>query len=173
MRMTYEMYTKEVLKHFKHPRNMGKIENPDGVGKVGNLICGDEMWLYIKVKRDKKGRDIISDIKFQTFGCVAAVSTSSMVTTLAKGKTLDEALKITRSDVAKALGGLPAIKQHCSVLAADALTEAIYDYLSKNKLPISKDLLIMHDRIQQQTKEVEKKFKSYIKLEKRIWKVGK
>jgi len=171
MKMTQEMYSKEVLKHFKHPKNMGAIKNPDGVGKVGNQICGDVMWLYIKIKKDKKGRDIISDIKFQTFGCVAAISTSSMITTLARGKTLDEALKITRSDVANSLGGLPAVKRHCSVLAADALVEAAYDYLSKNKLPISAILQKSHERIQQQTKEVEEKFKDYVHLEKKIWKV--
>lgn len=108
---------------------------------------------------------------FAVHNCVAAISTSSMITSLAKGKTLDEALKITRSDVASALGGLPAVKQHCSVLAADALTEAIYDYLLKNKLPISDELKKSHERIQQQTKEVEEKFKDYVHLEKKIWKV--
>lgn len=170
MKMTYEMYTKEVIKHFRHPRNMGTIKNPDGIGKAGNQICGDEMWLYIKVKKGREGRDTISDLKFQTFGCVAAVATSSMMTTLAKGKTLDEALKITRIDIANALGGLPQIKQHCSVLAADALTEAVHDYLSKNKRPISNELKRNHERIQRQTKEVEKRFKKYIQLEKKIWK---
>jgi nitrogen fixation NifU-like protein len=165
MKMTYEMYTKEVLKHFKHPKNMGKIENPDGIGRVGNKICGDLMELYIKVK-EVKGKKIISDIKFQTFGCVAAISTSSMITSLAKGKTLEEALRITKSDITKSLGGLPAIKLHCSVLAADALSEAIYDYLSKNKLSISKELRQTHKRIQKDTKFVEERHKDYIKMEK-------
>ena len=168
--MTHGMYTKEVLKHFKHPKNMGRIENPDGVGKAGNQICGDEMFLYIKVK-EVKGKKIISDIRFQTFGCVSAIATSSMITTLAKGKSLEEALKISRTDIASALGGLPALKQHCSVLAADALVEAVYDYLSKNKLQISVDLQKSHERIQKQTEEVEKKFKDYVHLEKKIWKV--
>ena len=171
MKMTYEMYTKKVLEHFKHPKNMGVIDNPDGVGKVGNKICGDLMQLYIKVKKDKKDRNIISDIRFQTFGCVAAISTSSMITSLAKGKTLEEALKITRSDVASALGGLPAVKLHCSVLAADALTEAIYDYMVKNKLTIPEELQKSHERIQKQTEEVEEKFKDYTHLEKKIWKI--
>ncbi len=166
MRMTHEMYTKEVLKNFKHPKNMGAIKNPDGIGKVGNQICGDVMWLYIKVKKNR-----IADIKFQTFGCVAAISTSSMITTLAKGKTIDEALEITKSDVAKGLGGLPKIKLHCSVLAADALVEAVYDYMVKNKLPISEELQKSHERIQQQTEKVEEKFKDYVHLEKKIWKV--
>ncbi len=171
MKMTYETYTKEVLKHFKHPRNLGTIKNPDGVGKVGNQICGDLMHLYIKVKKDKKGKDTISDIRFQTFGCVAAISTSSMITTLAKEKSLEEALEITRSDVAKGLGGLPKIKLHCSVLAADALTEAIYNYMIKNRLTISEELQKSHERIQKQTHEVEEKHKDYIQLEKKIWNI--
>ncbi len=162
------MYTKEVLKNFKHPKNMGVIKNPDGIGKVGNQICGDVMYLYLKIKKDKKDRNIISDIKFQTFGCVTAIATSSMITTLAKGKPLDEALKITRTDIVNALGKLPAIKQHCSALAADALTEAVYDYLSKNRLPISKDLKETHERIQTQTEMVEEKHKDYLKMEKEL-----
>ncbi len=121
-----DMYTEKVLDHFKNPRNMGKMENPDGVGKVGNATCGDVMVIYIKVKDDK-----ISDIKFQTFGCVAAISSSSIATELVKGKTLDEALKLTRNDVANELGGLPAIKMHCSNLASDALKAAIEDYRKK------------------------------------------
>lgn len=167
--MDYQTYTKEVVKHFKCPKNLGRIENPDGVGKAGNQICGDEMFLYIKVKK-VKGKDIISDIKFQTFGCVAAIATSSMITSLAKGKTIEEALKITKGDITKSLGGLPAVKQHCSILAADALTEAIYDYLSKNKLPISKELKEAHERILRQTKEVEEKHKDYIKMEDKMFK---
>ncbi len=127
------------------------------------------MYLYIKVKKNKKGKYIISDIKFETFGCVAAIATSSMVTKLAKGKTVEEALKITKLEVAKSLGGLPKIKLHCSVLASDALTEAIYDYLTKNKLPITKELLKKHKRINKETEFVEEKFKDYIKMEKEIW----
>jgi len=124
--MTTDMYTEKVLDHFRNPRNMGKMENPDGVGKVGNPNCGDIMVIYIKVKDDR-----ISDIKFQTFGCTAAISSSSIATELVKGKTLDEALKLTRGDVANELGGLPAIKMHCSNLAADALKAAIEDYRKK------------------------------------------
>jgi nitrogen fixation NifU-like protein len=165
--MDYQTYTKKVVKHFKCPKNLGKIENADGFGKAGNQICGDEMFLYIKVKKDKRGREILSDIKFQTFGCVAAIATSSMITTLAKGKTIDEALKIGKKDITEALGGLPKIKQHCSILAADALTEAVYDYKSKNKLPISKELKEEHERIQKQTKEVEEAHKDYIKFERK------
>lgn len=165
--MSYGLYTKKVLQYFKHPKNMGRIKNPDGVGKVGNIICGDVMWLYIKVKKKR-----ISDIKFETFGCVAAIATSSMITELVKGKTIEQALKTTREDVANALGGLPKIKIHCSVLAADALAEAIYDYLSKNKQPVSKQLTERHERIQKETESIEKRYKDYIAMEKKIWKVG-
>ena len=120
------MYSEKVLDHFRNPRNVGEIEDPDGVGTVGNPVCGDVMSIYIKVNDDK-----ISDIKFKTFGCGAAIATTSMTTELAKGKTLDEALEITRQDVADELGGLPPVKMHCSNLAADALHKAIEDYRKK------------------------------------------
>jgi len=119
-------YTEKVMEHFRNPKNMGDMPDSDGVGEVGNPSCGDVMKVFIKVK---DGR--IADIKFQTFGCVAAVATSSMVTELAKGKTLDDAMKLTRADVAESLGGLPPIKMHCSNLAADALHEAVKDYRKK------------------------------------------
>lgn len=122
------MYTKKVLKHFTSPHNMGKMKNPDGVGEVGNIRCGDIMKLYIKVKND-----IIVDIKFETLGCAAAIATTSMITDLAKGKKINEALKISNNDVANALDGLPPIKMHCSNLAADALKEAVLDYQKKKK----------------------------------------
>ncbi|RLJ10220.1 MAG: iron-sulfur cluster assembly scaffold protein [Candidatus Aenigmatarchaeota archaeon] len=121
-------YSKKVMEHFLHPRNMGEIKNPDGIGKVGNPICGDVMWIYIKVSKNKQGKEIISDIKFQTFGCAAAIATSSMITELAKGKTLEDAMKISHRDVSNALGKLPPIKEHCSNLAIDALRAAIEDY---------------------------------------------
>ncbi len=121
-------YSKKVIEHFNNPRNMGEIKDPDGVGKVGNPICGDVMKVFIKVKDNK-----IADIKFKTLGCAAAIASSSMLTELAKGKTIKEALKITRMDIVKALGGLPEPKIHCSVLAQDALREAIKDYLSKKR----------------------------------------
>jgi len=170
--MANGIYTKEVMKYFKHPRNMGRIENADGFGKVGNLICGDLMQLYIKVVKNKKGQAIIKNIKFETFGCVAAIATSSMITTLVKGKTLEEALKVTKQDIVKSLGSLPQIKLHCSVLAADALSEAVYDYLKKNKLPISKELEERHKRITKDTEEIEGRYKDYIKMERKIWNVG-
>ncbi|AAB90674.1 Fe-S cluster assembly scaffold protein NifU [Archaeoglobus fulgidus] len=121
------MYSDKVFDHFQNPRNVGKIEDADGVGTVGNPVCGDLMTIYIKVKDNR-----IEDIKFQTFGCAAAIATSSMATEMAKGKTIEEALKITRDAVAEALGGLPKQKMHCSNLAADALRRAIVDYFRKN-----------------------------------------
>ena len=122
------MYSEKVMEHFKNPRNMGEIKDADGVGTVGNPVCGDMMTIYIKVKDNR-----LEDIKFKTFGCGAAIATSSMMTELAKGKTLEEALKITRANVADALDGLPPIKMHCSNLAADALHAAIEDYYKKQK----------------------------------------
>lgn len=125
------MYSEKVMDHFRNPRNMGEMENPDGVGKVGNPVCGDMMELYIKVEND-----VITDVKFMTFGCGAAIATSSMVTELVKGKTLDEALKISNATVAEALDGLPPVKMHCSVLAEDALKAAIEDYKTKKVQPV-------------------------------------
>jgi len=121
-------YSEKVLDHFRNPRNVGEIEDADGVGKVGNPVCGDLMWIYIKVGKNDKGEEIIEDIKFKTFGCGSAVSTSSMVTEMAKGLTLDKAYDITRQNVADELDGLPPIKMHCSNLAADALKAAIDNY---------------------------------------------
>ena len=123
-----EMYTEKVKDHFLNPRNVGEIKNPDGYGKVGNPVCGDVMAIYIKVKNNR-----ITDIKFKTFGCSAAIATSSVLTEMVKGKTIDEALKITRNDVANELDGLPLKKMHCSNLAADALQEAIKDYKNKRR----------------------------------------
>jgi len=121
-------YTEKVKDHFFHPRNVGEIKDADGIGTVGNPTCGDVMSIYIKVKDEK-----IEDIKFKTFGCAAAIATSSILTEMAKGKTLNEALNITRDDVANELGGLPAIKLHCSNLAADALRAAVDDYRKKKR----------------------------------------
>ncbi len=131
-------YNKKIIRYFTHPKNVGELKNPDGVGKVGNPICGDIMWVYIKVGNNKKGEKIIKNIKFKTMGCVAAIATSSMITELAKGKTLDKAGKITRKDIARNLGGLPPIKYHCSILAADALHKAIEDYRKKTKKILNK-----------------------------------
>lgn len=122
------MYTKKVIEHFTKPHNYGKIESADGIGKAGNPVCGDIMKIYIKIDEKKK---IIKDIKFETLGCAAAIATSSMITDLAKGKTLDEAMKITNQNVAENLEGLPPAKMHCSNLAATALREAINNYKSR------------------------------------------
>lgn len=122
-----QTYSKKVKENFLHPKNMGEMKNPDGVGKVGNPTCGDVMQVQIKVENNK-----IKDIKFKTFGCAAAIATSSMITQLAKGKTLDNAKKITQNDVAKSLKGLPPLKMHCSNLASDALKKAIEDYEGKD-----------------------------------------
>ena len=122
----WSLYSEKVMEHFRHPRNVGEIKNPDGIGHVGNPICGDIMELYIKVKNNK-----IIDAKFKTFGCGAAIATSSMITGMVKGKTIEEALKISNKAVVEALDGLPPVKMHCSVLAKDALKSAIDDYLGK------------------------------------------
>jgi len=145
--MANNAYSEKVIEHFRSPHNYGKIENPDGIGKVGNVVCGDVMFLYIKVEKDA-----IKDIKFETLGCAAAIATSSVVTDLAKGKTIKQALKLDNSAVIKSLGGLPLIKIHCSLLAVDALQEAIYDYLSKNKKPVSEKLKKAHQRAQKSLK---------------------
>ncbi len=155
------LYTKKVLQTFKNPHNYGKIKNADGIGKVGNIICGDVMHLYIKVAKNKEGEETIKDIKFETFGCVAAISTSSIITDLAKGKTIKQALKITKDNVTGSLGGLPKIKYHCSVLAVDALAEAVFDYYTKNKIKISEDLQKRHDIIQKSEKIIEERYKNW------------
>ncbi|MDF2564243.1 MAG: FeS cluster assembly scaffold protein NifU [Massilibacillus sp.] len=124
--MSTNEYTEKVMDHFSNPRNVGEIADANGVGEVGNAKCGDIMKIYLKVEDN-----VIKDVKFKTFGCGAAIATSSMVTELVMGKSLDEALEITNQAVAEALGGLPPVKMHCSNLAADAMHEAIKDYMSK------------------------------------------
>ena len=126
------MYSEKVMDHFSNPRNVGEILDADGVGEVGNPVCGDIMRFSIKVEDD-----VITDIKFKTFGCGAAIATSSMATELAKGKTIEEALKLTNKAVAEALDGLPPVKMHCSNLAADALKAAIIDYKKRNNMDYS------------------------------------
>lgn len=121
-----EAYSNKVMEHFANPKNVGEIPDADGIGNVGNPVCGDIMKMYIKVKDN-----VITDVKFKTFGCGAAIATSSMATELIKGKTLEEALKLTNDAVAEALGGLPKVKMHCSVLAEQAVRGAVDDYLKK------------------------------------------
>jgi nitrogen fixation NifU-like protein len=153
------------MQNFAKPKNFGNMKNPDGVGEVGNIVCGDVMFLYIKV--DKK-TDKISDVTFQTYGCVAAIATSSIITKIAKGKALYDALKIEKEDVVRALGGLPKIKVHCSVLAVDALVEAIHDYLTKNKQEIPEFLNDKHIRLQKEKKDIEERYKDWIDTEKKL-----
>jgi len=126
-----EAYSDKVMDHFRNPRNVGEIENPDGIGRVGNPVCGDIMELYLRVEKE-----VITDARFKTFGCGAAIATSSMVTELIKNKTIEEAAKISNRAVAEALGGLPPIKMHCSVLAEEALTKAIEDYRARKGIPL-------------------------------------
>ena len=121
-------YSEKVMEHFMNPRNVGEIKDADGIGEVGNPVCGDMMTFYIKVEND-----VIVDVKFKTFGCGAAIAVSSIVSEMAKGKTIEEALKITREQIAEELGGLPPNKMHCSNLGTDALHKAIQDYLEKKK----------------------------------------
>ncbi len=125
----WSLYSKKVMDHFQNPRNVGEIENADGVGHVGNPVCGDIMELYIRVEDG-----IIIDARFKTFGCGAAIATSSIVTELVKGKNIEEALKISNKAVVEALDGLPPLKMHCSVLAEEALKSAIDDYLARRKM---------------------------------------
>jgi len=154
----HKPYQPKVIEHFKNPHNFGKIEDPDGVGKVGNIVCGDVMWVYIRVGKNKQGEETLKDVRFETFGCVAAVATSSMVTDLAKGKTLKEALGIDKKEIADSLGGLPPVKMHCSVLAVDALGEAIYNYLSENDKEIPKELEVKHQRVKKELEEIKERY---------------
>ena len=127
------LYTETVMDHFMHPRNVGEIENPDGVGQVGNAKCGDIMKMYLKIKNN-----IIEDVKFETFGCGSAIASSSMATELIKGKTIEDALAVTNKQVVDALGGLPAHKLHCSVLAEEAIKAAVKNYYDRNNIPYDK-----------------------------------
>jgi nitrogen fixation protein NifU and related proteins len=123
------MYSDKVMQEFKKPKNIGKLKNPDGIGLVGNPVCGDMLKVYIKVKKNK-----IINIKVETFGCVSAIATSSKATEMIKGKTIEEALKLSKEKVAKELGGLPPIKMHCSILAVDGIKKAIEDYKKNKKI---------------------------------------
>ena len=127
------LYTDTVMDHFMHPRNVGEIPNADGVGDVGNAKCGDIMKMYLKINDN-----VIEDVKFETFGCGSAIASSSMATELIKGKTIDEALAVTNKQVVDALGGLPAHKLHCSVLAEESIKSAVKDYYDRNNIPYDK-----------------------------------
>jgi len=140
-------YSPQVLEHFRHPHNFGSMNQPTTVGQVGNPACGDVMKLYLKIDKNKSDLDFISDVKFETMGCAAAIATSSVVTDLSKNKTLEEALKLDNKDVIEALDYLPDIKIHCSLLAIDALNEAIYNYFIKTDHSIPESLQKKHERI--------------------------
>ena len=160
-------YTKEVMKHFQKPHHYGRLNKYNGLGKVGNVVCGDVLWLYLNVLKNKNGQEAIKDISYETYGCVAAISTSSAISDLAKGKTIEEALKINKEQIIKVLGDLPPIKIHCSLLAIDALSEAIYDYLSKNKKPIPENLEEKHQKIERAKKVIEERYKKWTEKEKK------
>lgn len=164
------LYSKEIMKHFKNPQNIGKLKNPDGLGKAGNLQCGDIMYLYLKIGKDKKGREIIKNIKFETFGCTVAIANTSLLTTMVRGKPLEDAMKITKDDLIKKFGRVPILKIHCSLLTVDALTEAIYDYFVKNKKPISKEFQTKHERIEKEKREIGRRHAELIKLEEEMHK---
>jgi nitrogen fixation NifU-like protein len=147
----YGPYTEEVIKHFRNPKNMGEIKDADTIAKVGSPICGDELWLYLKIDKNENGELYIKNIKFQSFGCAASVATGSMITELAMGKTLKEALHIGPQNVTKALGRLPKVKVHCSLLSSDALHEAIYHYYKKNNIEIPVELEDLHKKVEKGT----------------------
>jgi nitrogen fixation NifU-like protein len=163
------IYSKTIIEHFKRPRNVGKIKNASGIGEAGNILCGDVMKLYLKIEKNKKGEEIIKDIKFETLGCIVAIANTSLLTTMVKGKTIKEALKIKKEDLIKELGQpLPPFKIHCSVLALDALKEAIYDYYQKEKIKIPEELEKEHQRIVKTKEEIEKKYKEFRDLEREV-----
>jgi nitrogen fixation NifU-like protein len=164
-------YSKEIIKHFKNPKNLGRIKNPDTVGEAGSLICGDVMRIYLKIKKDSKGKLKISDIKGEVFGCFVAVANTSMLTTMVKGKTLEEVLKIKNEDLIKKLGGkekIPPIKIHCSILALDALHEAIYNYYKNKGMKIPEHLQKRHEAIRKTLENIEKKHKEFVEIEREI-----
>ncbi|MEM5883182.1 MAG: iron-sulfur cluster assembly scaffold protein [Candidatus Aenigmatarchaeota archaeon] len=164
-------YSKEILKHFKNPKNLGRMKNPDAIGEAGNILCGDVMRIYLKFKKDSKDKLRIFDIKGEVFGCVVALANTSMLTTMVKGKTVEEALKIDKEELIRKLGGrkkIPPIKIHCSILALDALHEAIYNYYKSKGLPIPKELEERHKLIQKNLENIERRHKEFVDMERKI-----
>lgn len=159
------MYSEKVRNAFLKPHHMGKIENPDGVGTVGNIVCGDVMYLYIKVEKNAKGEEILGDVKWETFGCAAAIATSSTVADLAIGKSLKYAIGLSNQGIVSGLGGLPANKIHCSVLAVDALHEAIYNYFKKNNRAVPEKLQKRHKILKAEVEELKKKYGKLISMQ--------
>lgn len=166
-------YSEKVLEHFRNPHNYGKMSKPSSTGEVGNIVCGDVMYLYIKVEKNNKKQEIIQDVKFETYGCAAAIATSSVITDLVKGKTIEKALKINKDNVLKSLKGLPPIKIHCSLLAIDALKEAIYNYFLKEGHQIPKNLQEAHEKIKHEREFVEHKHTDWVEAEKKERKKSK
>ena len=162
------LYSKEIMKHFQKPQNVGSMKNPDGFGKVGNLRCGDIMYLYIKIGKNKKGEEIIKDVSFETFGCTVAIANTSLLTTMVKGKTLKEVMEITKDDLIKKFGGVPFVKIHCSLLAVDALTEAIFDYFKRQKREIPSELQKRHELAEKIGKEIEHRHAELVELEEEV-----
>lgn len=148
-------YSDKVMDIFRQPHNMGEIKDADAIGKVGNASCGDMMYLYLKIEQNDKGEDIIKDAKVKTFGCVAALATSSVITDMIIGKSIKYAMKITKQNIVDILNGLPKIKVHCSVLAIDALKEAVYDYYRRNNRPVPEDIKKIHERVQKTNELIE------------------
>ncbi len=140
-------YSSKVMDIFRNPRNMGDMDNPDAVGKVGNPGCGDLMWMFLRIGKED-GKEIIRDVRVKTFGCVAAIATSSVLTEMIKGRSLQDAMKISKQDIVDVLEGLPDVKVHCSILAIDALKEAVYDYHKRNNIPIPEELGELHKRVE-------------------------
>lgn len=167
--MVKALYSKEIMRHFRRPQNKGRMKGFSGLGKVGNVICGDVLWLYIKVGKNRKGQEVIKEASFSTFGCTVAIANSSLITTMVKGKTLEQALNLKKDDLIKSLGKVPPIKIHCSLLAVDALAEAVYDYLAKNKRKIPEDLQEKHRRIVQEKKQIEVRYKDWLGVEEKIY----
>ncbi len=153
------IYSPQTIAHFRSPHNFGELKHPDARGEAGNIICGDIMSLYIEVGKDKKGKEVITAVKFKTYGCAAAIATSSVITDLAKGKTIEEALLLNKKDIIDILHGLPPIKIHCSLLAIDALGEAIYQYLTGLKRPVPSDLASRHQHIEKEKQIIEERLK--------------
>lgn len=156
-------YTGKVMDHFLNPRHTGRLTDYDAIGEVGNVVCGDVMRIFLKVEPDEKKEPCISNISFETYGCGAAIATSSITCEMAMGKTLTEALKIEKKAVVEGLESLPPQKIHCSILAVDALKEAIYVYLTAQKMPVPKDLELHHQTITKQQEILKKQYESWLK----------
>jgi len=162
------MYSEEVKSAFLEPHHLGKMKNPDGFGTVGNIVCGDVMYLYIKVGINSKGKEFLKDVKWETFGCAAAIATSSTAADQAIGKTLEEAIEMTNQGVVSVLGGLPTNKIHCSILAVDALHEAIFSYLEKKGSKVPEKLLKRHEVIQKEMDSLKEKYSEYMEMQKGV-----